>query len=80
MNTRIRQAFVAVAFSAVAAAAITGATTLRGETKEAATVAEACRVYDWPKIPAECLDGAKNVEVRYVAADATNGDFRPTMN
>ena len=28
MNTRIRQAFVAVAFSAVAAAAVTGATTL----------------------------------------------------
>ena len=53
VTTRSRQAFVAVAFSAVAAAAVTGHHA-RGETKEAATVAEACRVYDWPKIPAEC--------------------------
>jgi hypothetical protein len=81
MTTRTRQIFVAVAFAATVAAAVTGAT-LRGETREAETVAEICAQADWPLIPAECLDGAdRNVRivtgneaaaVKYVAVDMTD--------
>jgi hypothetical protein len=65
MTTRTRQIFVAVAFAATVAAAVTGAT-LRGETREAPTVAEVCATADWPLIPAECLDGASDRNVRVV--------------
>jgi hypothetical protein len=68
MNTKIRQALVAVAFSAIAAAAVTGATTLRGETKETSLV-ETCAGADWPMIPAACLEGGRGYDVRYVSAD-----------
>ena len=79
MNTKIRQALVVVAFSAVAAAAITGAT-LRGESKET-SLTEACATYDWPKIPAACLDGAHATDVRYVSADdVARTPLRPTYN
>lgn len=67
MNVRIRQTLVAVTFAAITAAGITGAT-LQGETKEtdlAATCAEAA----WPMIPAECLEGAENIDVRQAAAN-----------
>jgi hypothetical protein len=65
MTTRTRQIFVAVAFAATVAAAVTGAT-LRGETREAPTVAEICATAEWPLIPAECLDGASERNVRIV--------------
>ena len=80
MNTKIRQAFALVAFSAVAAAAITGAT-LRGESKET-SLTTACAAYDWPKIPAACLDGARTADVRYVSADAAaaGAALRPSYN
>jgi hypothetical protein len=72
MNTKIRQALVVVAFSAVAAAAITGAT-LRGETKET-SLAEVCATAQWPNIPPACLDGARAADIRYVTADNTMSD------
>ena len=65
MTARTRPIFVAVAFAVTVAAAVTGAT-LRGETREAATVAEACAAAEWPLIPAECLEGAGNRSVRVV--------------
>lgn len=65
MTARTRQIFAAVAFAATVAAAVTGAT-LRGETREAPTVAEICAKADWPMIPAECLDGAGDRNVRVV--------------
>jgi hypothetical protein len=65
MTTRTRQIFVAVAFGATVAAAVTGAT-LSGETREAPTVAEICATAEWPLIPAECLDGASDRSVRVV--------------
>ena len=68
MTTRTRQIFVAVAFAATVAAAVTGAT-LRGETREAPTVAEMCAKADWPLIPAECLDGAAERNVRVVTGN-----------
>ena len=68
MTTRTRKIFVAVAFAATVAAAVTGAT-LSGETREAPTVAEACATAEWPLIPAECLDGA--------AQPQRTGGYRP---
>lgn len=65
MTKRNRQIFAAVAFAATVAAAVTGAT-LRGETREAPTVAETCAKAEWPNIPAECLDGAVNMHVRVI--------------
>ncbi len=67
MTTRTRQMYVAVAFAATVAAAITGAT-LRGETKEAATPAEICATAEWPNIPTECL-GEGVAHVRYIPMD-----------
>jgi hypothetical protein len=71
MNTRIRQTLVAVAFAATVAAGITGAT-LRGETKET-DLAATCAAANWPMIPAECLQGARQENVRYVSADKLPG-------
>lgn len=65
MTKRTRQIFAAVAFSATVAAAVTGAT-LRGETREAPTVDEACASVEWPNIPAECLSGAVKTDVRFI--------------
>ena len=65
MTKRTRQIFAAVAFSATVAAAVTGAT-LRGETREAPTTAEVCASVEWPNIPAECLTGAVNTNVRVI--------------
>jgi hypothetical protein len=65
MTARTRPIFVAVAFAVTVAAAVTGAT-LRGETREAPTVAEVCATAEWPLIPAECLDGAHDRSVRIV--------------
>jgi len=73
MNTRIRQVLLAIAVSATAAAAITGAT-LRAETKET-SLAEACATMAWPKIPAHCLEGARTNEVRYVSVDASEAEL-----
>lgn len=70
MTARTRKIFVAVAFAVTVAAAVTGAT-LRGETREAPTVAEACATADWPLIPAECLDGASNRSVRVIGGQET---------
>jgi hypothetical protein len=68
MTRMTRQMFVAVAFAATVAAAVTGAT-LRGETREAATQAEICAKADWPMIPAACLDGAAERHVRIVTGE-----------
>ncbi len=68
MTTRTRQIAVSIAFAATVAAAVTGAT-LRGETHEAATVAEMCMKADWPLIPTECLDGAADRNVRVVTGN-----------
>ncbi len=65
MTKRTRQIFAAVAFAATVAAAVTGAT-LRGETREAPTVAETCATVEWPNIPAQCLTGAVNTNVRVI--------------
>ncbi|HET7715016.1 MAG TPA: hypothetical protein VFK86_05265 [Bauldia sp.] len=70
MTTRTRQIVVAVAFAATVAAAVTGAT-LRGETREAETVAEKCLKAEWPLIPAECLDGMGDRNVRIVTGNET---------
>lgn len=80
MNANIRQALAIVAFAAVAAAAITGAT-MRGESKET-SLTETCAAYDWPKIPAACLEGARTTNVRYVSADAVAAGvaLRPSYN
>jgi hypothetical protein len=68
MTTRTRQFVVAIAFAATVAAAVTGAT-LRGETREAPTVAEMCVKADWPLIPAECLNGAAERTVRVITGN-----------
>ncbi len=47
---------------------MTGAT-LRGETREAASVVEMCQKADWPLIPVECLDGAADRRVRVVTGN-----------
>jgi hypothetical protein len=65
MTIRTRQIFAVVAFAVIVAAGVTGAT-LRGETREAPTVAEVCATAEWPLIPAECLDGAHDRSVRIV--------------
>jgi len=65
MTARTRPIIVAVAFAVTVAAGIAGAT-LRGETREAPTVAEVCAAAEWPLIPAECLDGALDRSVRVV--------------
>ncbi|MCP4385370.1 MAG: hypothetical protein GY798_28820 [Hyphomicrobiales bacterium] len=67
MTTKTRKIFVAVAFAVTAAAGITGAT-LSGETKET-DVAALCATSAWPNIPAECLEGDTNTDVRYVSMD-----------
>jgi predicted homoserine dehydrogenase-like protein len=68
MTARTRPIIVAVAFAATVAAAVTGAT-LRGETREAPTVAELCAKAEWPMIPTECLDGAGDRAVRIVTGN-----------
>jgi hypothetical protein len=74
MSTITRPALLALAFSATVAAAITGLT-FRGETKEAATVAETCARMAWPNIPARCLEGGRGHDVRFISTDlpATDG-------
>jgi hypothetical protein len=71
MNTRIRTVVMAFAFAATTAAAITGAS-LRAETKET-DVAAACATAEWPRIPADCLDGAHAETVRHIAIDSVMG-------
>lgn len=68
MNT-MRKGLLATAFAATVAAALTGAS-LRGETKEADMEAT-CAAAAWPQIPAACLEGGQNRDVRYVTADNT---------
>jgi predicted homoserine dehydrogenase-like protein len=63
---------VAAGFAAIVAATVTGAT-LRGETREAPTTAEFCATAEWPMIPAECLDGAGDRQVRLI------GDAAPVV-
>jgi hypothetical protein len=75
MNTTLRSAFLATAFAATVAAAITGFT-LRGETREF-VVAEACEQVAWPMIPAHCLDGGNGKDVRTINIDAPATD--PSM-
>jgi hypothetical protein len=67
MRTKIRPAFLALAFSATVAAAITGLS-LRGETREI-NIDQACSQVAWPMIPANCLEGGRGYDVRVVSAD-----------
>jgi hypothetical protein len=69
MNT-IRKVAVATVFSATVAAVLTGAA-LSGETRDLDTAA-ICAAAHWPMIPAECLEGAGDREVRYITADISN--------
>ena len=68
MTTTTRQFAVAIAFAATVALSLTGAA-LRGETREAPTVAETCQKADWPLIPAECLGGDVERSVRIVTGN-----------
>ena len=70
MTKRTRQIFASVAFAAIVAATVTGAT-LRGESREAPTVAEICAQAEWPNIPVQCLDGAVNHQVRVISGNTT---------
>jgi hypothetical protein len=63
----IRKAFLATAFAATVAGALTGAS-LRGETKEI-DFAATCAAAEWPMIPAACLENGPAKDVRYVTAD-----------
>lgn len=66
MNT-LRKILLATAFAATVAGALTGAS-LRGETKEV-DLAATCASAEWPMIPAACLSGGSDNDVRYVTAD-----------
>ncbi len=55
-----------VAFAATVAGGVT-ALALRGESKEAGIVENACARTAWPLIPARCLDGGRNTNVRVIA-------------
>lgn len=60
-----RKFFAAIAIAVTASAVVAGAT-FSGETREAPTVNEICATADWPNIPAQCLVGASNAEVRVI--------------
>lgn len=66
MSIRFRPILVAAAFAVIVGATVTGAT-LRGETREAPTTAEICATAEWPMIPAACLDGAGDRQVRVIS-------------
>jgi len=74
MSKRSRQFLAVVAITATAAVAVAGAT-LRGETREAPTVQEACADAAWPMIPAQCLEGAGERTVRYVTGTEGQNDI-----
>jgi hypothetical protein len=74
MNT-IRKVLIATAFSASVAGALTGAA-LSGETQEIDNTAS-CTTAHWPMIPAECLEGGPEREVRFATANL--GDFDRDM-
>jgi hypothetical protein len=66
MNSTLRPVLLVVAFAATVAGGVT-ALTLRGESKEAGIVENACARAAWPLIPARCLDGGRGNDVRVVA-------------
>jgi hypothetical protein len=72
MQTIIRPLAIGIVFAAIAAAGVT-ALTLRGETKEAGFVENACAKAAWPLIPAKCLEGSHGADVRIVD-DQTGGE------
>jgi len=65
MQPTTRTLLLAAAFAATVAAGITGLT-YRGETKEAGFVENACAKAAWPLIPARCLDGGRDHDVRVI--------------
>ena len=67
----IRKALLSIAFAATVAGALTGAS-LRGETKELDTCATAA----WPMIPAVCLEGGRDHDVRYVSTNLNQSDMQ----
>ena len=69
MNT-IRKVLIATAFSASVAGALTGAA-LSGETQELDNAA-ACATAHWPMIPAECIEGGPDRDVRFATANLGN--------
>ena len=73
MNTKFRPAFMALAVSAIAVVAITGAT-LRGKSKEGLSVADTCATAAWPLIPANCIPDASGRQVRMVGVEADTAD------
>lgn len=64
MNTT-RKALLSIAFAATVAGALTGAS-LRGETKELDPNA-ACATAVWPMVPADCIEGASDRDVRHIS-------------
>jgi hypothetical protein len=66
MKSTIRPLLLVAAFAATAAGGVT-ALTLRGESKEAGLVENACARAAWPLIPANCLDGGSRAGVRVIA-------------
>ena len=64
MNMNWRAVLLAVAFSTTVAAALTGAS-LSGQTKET-SLDDTCTHAAWPLIPAQCLEGAQDREIRIV--------------
>jgi hypothetical protein len=66
MNTT-RKALLSIAFAATVAGALTGAS-LRGETREFDPSA-ACATAVWPNIPAACIDGAVDRDIRHVSGN-----------
>ncbi len=68
MQAMLRPIVVGVAFAAIVAGGVT-ALTLRGETKEAGFVENACVKAAWPLIPAKCLEGSRGAEVRVIGSD-----------
>jgi len=73
MNSKLRTALLAVAFSSIATVAIIGAT-LRGETRESVAYEDVCASAAWPMIPADCLKGSNGREVRLVGEDVVAYD------
>jgi hypothetical protein len=65
MQISTRPVLLGIAFAALVAGGVS-ALTLRGETKEAGFIEDACAKAAWPLIPAKCLDGARG-DVRVIA-------------
>jgi hypothetical protein len=75
MLPTVRTLLLAAAFATTVAAGITGLT-YRGEAKGAGFVENACAKAAWPLIPAKCLDGGRDHDVR-VIIDTPAGEELP---